>query len=607
LFSRSRINSIFSYNMDRFFDVNDEADDNWLLLFMLFGLWLFLRSFTGFSHDGIIYAFQSYALGKPHLLENDLLLRYFNQGDLSFFTNVYSWFIEKFGLSEGALILFRLSHVVWFFALFFLVKTCDLNYFLSLAVMVTVCFAGGQYVDNVFVVGERFLTSRVLAEGLTFLSLGLLLRHYWLASIVVGLLATAMHPLIGGWFFALALSIVFIRAEGFRALLLLAVASTLSISLAVVWLLDYSEFIGELSAADRIQYLLISKWDLSNFGRVFIQLSLLSAVLLIPLNTTIRYYFHSIIVLCFVTLFLTAIADLFRLELFIKLQFWRFFYISYIASIIATFILLADMVKAGRYSLLLLLCSLWLADGLGCLVLGALVVFSVYSYRTGWNQQVLSDKRFVFIIVSVIALQLVELIATFSAWWDSELFIGGIIPHREYLGKPLLVIALILLLFLRDKRYRLISFALGTIFYYWHFSNSQELDVNSPNKSVVSSLQATIAPDELVYWPENYRVVWFTIDRPVYFEMQQMVPSVFSRELFYEGQRRKAQIDKLKTIDSTQEYLMTLCSDSILSWVIIDSNDFIGEYTFMLNKIEYTLVNCRSVNASETYISGYKI
>jgi hypothetical protein len=127
--------------------------------------------------------------------------------------------------------------------------------------------------------------------------------------------------------------------------------------------------------------------------------------------------------------------------------------------------------------------------------------------------------------------------------------------------------------------------------------------VKSPNKSVVSALQATIAPDELVYWSGNHRVVWFIIDRPVYFDMQQMIPSVFSRELFYEGQRRKAQIEKLETIDSNPEYLMTLCSDTILSWVIIHSNDFVGEYTFMLKEIEYTLVNCRSVNASETYVS----
>jgi hypothetical protein len=599
----SRINSIFSYNIDRFFDVNDEADDNWLLLFMLFGLWLFLRSFSGFSHDGIIYSFQSYALGKPHLLENDLLFRYFNQGDLSLFTNIYSWFISTFGLSEGALVLFRLSHVVWFFSLYFLVRACGLNYFLCLAVMLTVCFAGGQYVDNVFVVGERFLTSRVLAEGLTFLSLGLFLRNYWVGAVVAGVLATVMHPLIGGWFFAIAISVTVIKAVGFRALCLAAIASTLSVFIAAVWLLEYSEYIGELSATGRIQYLLISTWDVNNFGRIIVQFSLLASVLLISLDKKTRYYFLSILLLCFVTLVLTALADLFRLELFIKLQFWRFFYISYIASIIATFILLADMVKAGRYSLLLLLCSLWLADGLGCLVLGALVVFSVYSYRTGWNQQILSDKRFVFIIVSVIALQLVEIIATFSTWWDTELFIGGIIPHREYLGKPLLAIALIALLFLKDKRYRLISFALGTIFYYGHFSNSQELNVKSPNKSVVSALQATIAPDELVYWSGNHRVVWFIIDRPVYFDMQQMIPSVFSRELFYEGQRRKAQIEKLETIDSNPEYLMTLCSDTILSWVIIHSNDFVGEYTFMLKEIEYTLVNCRSVNASETYVS----
>jgi hypothetical protein len=165
-----------------------------------------------------------------------------------------------------------------------------------------------------------------------------------------------------------------------------------------------------------------------------------------------------------------------------------------------------------------------------------------------------------------------------------------------------LAIALIVLLFLRDKRYRLISFALGTIFYYGHFSNSQELDVKSPNQSVVSALQATIAPDELVYWRGNYRVVWFTLDRPVYFDMQQLIPSVFSRELFYEGQRRKAQFEKLETIESTPEYLAILCSDTILSWVIIHSKDFIGEYTFMLNEIEYTLVNCRSFNASGTYV-----
>ena len=135
---------IASYLSD--FNRNDYVS-YFLLIFYLAAITFYLKPFAGFTHDGVLY---------------------FDQGSLSIFTLIYSQFIDWFGLNNGALYLYRASYLIWLFSFFYCFRTLSTSLFVASALMLVLLASPGWYQGNVFAVGERFLTSRIMAEGLSF-------------------------------------------------------------------------------------------------------------------------------------------------------------------------------------------------------------------------------------------------------------------------------------------------------------------------------------------------------------------------------------------------------------------------------------------------------
>ena len=71
---------------------------------MLVTLWLCLHGYHGFTGDGQIYAFQAFAKLHPQLAA-DLYLQNTSQDEFTFFSPLYAWCIDAFGLDDAARLL----------------------------------------------------------------------------------------------------------------------------------------------------------------------------------------------------------------------------------------------------------------------------------------------------------------------------------------------------------------------------------------------------------------------------------------------------------------------------------------------------------------------
>ncbi len=204
---------IASYLSD--FNRNDYVS-YFLLIFYLAAITFYLKPFAGFTHDGVLYAFNALAYKNEALANNDLLTMYFDQGSLSIFTLIYSQFIDWFGLNNGALYLYRASYLIWLFSFFYCFRTLSTSLFVASALMLVLLASPGWYQGNVFAVGERFLTSRIMAEGLSFLALGLFASQRYLICLAVSVCAALVHPLIGVWIPVLVIACGCLRYLGLK-------------------------------------------------------------------------------------------------------------------------------------------------------------------------------------------------------------------------------------------------------------------------------------------------------------------------------------------------------------------------------------------------------
>lgn len=170
-------------------------------------LWLFNRPYTGIWHDAIIYSLLAARWLKPEHFVRELFFLFGSQDDFNLFTPAWGWLISWVGLDLANRMVVLFGGGMWCFA-FAVLGRVFFGYTLPMAfVVVFAATLSWSYSPNgaTFVLNETFATARVIAIPLALMGIAAELAGLRWLGIVLCVMASALHPLLGVWALLLVL------------------------------------------------------------------------------------------------------------------------------------------------------------------------------------------------------------------------------------------------------------------------------------------------------------------------------------------------------------------------------------------------------------------
>jgi len=174
----------------------------------LFAIPLFFSvyHYEGIVHDAVLYVTQYVYSINPLRFLGDPAFEFGNQDSLGFFSPIFGFFLELFGVSTGAFVYTILMQFACFVVVVFLVKSLlrRINqsiWVLPVTILLPVFFAHGIEFSHVsfFHYIELYACSRTLSTVLGMIALICLFDQKKLLSFFFILAGTAIHPITAGW------------------------------------------------------------------------------------------------------------------------------------------------------------------------------------------------------------------------------------------------------------------------------------------------------------------------------------------------------------------------------------------------------------------------
>lgn len=592
-----------------------------LVCLLLLGIWLFAHPWGGIWGDAQLYALQALSHLRPDAYRNDLFFFSGSQDDYTYFSPLYAALIALLGLNAATIALLLAAYVLWIGSAAWLLRSLlqGLPFWLGLALLFAMP-SGYSGTVGTFRYAEPFLTPRLIAEGLTLLSLAMMLREKRLAALVAMAAAFAMHPLMA------------LAGAGFAALYAAqerpkAALGASALGLALLFGLAFSSvapFDRLLATMDspwfelvfaRARYVLWDGWKLADWvNRALLSFSLLATASMAAQGAHRRAFLAALVV-GGTSLLLTWLGtSLFHNELLIQIQPWRSLWLAQLFSYIAAAWLVAQFWRRGPLYRILLLgfftASLTLGTVGGILALLVALLF-IWQVRTG--------KEIYFSRTSIMLLYLIQLLVA-TLWLATPWFDGAaalprtasrfdhivnftLIWIRELLadaGSGVITVALLLAVWRYGPDHRKfvhlgavagVLFLLFLSIAIWYRPDKQEHYYEQRAlQDPIPSFTRHIAADAVVYWEDNVKMTWFALGRANYASAPQTAGIVFSRQTAIEGKRRTDRLAALGLEDSifgwgdnasrrpkaSVEGLVHVCHDPVLDYVILSKDFGIG-------------------------------
>jgi hypothetical protein len=174
----------------------------------LFAIPLFFSvyHYEGIVHDAVLYVTQYVYSINPLRFLGDPAFEFGNQDSLGFFSPIFGFFLEWFGVSTGAFVYTILMQFVWFLVAIFLVQSLlrrikQSFWTLPVTILLPVFFAHGIGFSRVgfYHYIELYACSRSLSTVLGMISLIFLFHQKKILSLFFILAGTAIHPITAGW------------------------------------------------------------------------------------------------------------------------------------------------------------------------------------------------------------------------------------------------------------------------------------------------------------------------------------------------------------------------------------------------------------------------
>lgn len=589
-----------------------------LVFLLLLGIWLFAHPWGGIWHDAQLYAFQALSHLRPDAYRNDLFLFSGSQDDYTFFSPIYATLISLLGLRTATITLLLAGYVLWTGSVAWLLRRLlrGFPFWLGLTLIFAMSPHYGGTVAQLRY-AEPFLTPRLIAEGLTLLSLAMMLRGKRLASLAAMAAAFAMHPLMalaGAGFVGLYEAIARPKAALGAGVLGLA----LLFGLAFFNVVPFDRLLSTMDSQwfelvfARAPYIFWDGWKHEDWlNRVLLSFSLLATASITAQGTHRRAFLAPLVVGCASLLLTWVGTSLFHNVLLIQIQPWRSLWLVQLFSYIAAAWLVAQFWSRGQAYRFLLTCflaaSLPLGNIGGILALLATCLF-VWQARRGKETHF---SKTIILLLYLIPL-LTAILWVVTSWLAAAELTRTASPHNHFLNFSLVWIGKLLVaggsgviamaFFLAVWRYgpdhrkfvHLVTVAGVLVLLFlsiviWYRPNKQERYYEQwPLHDPIPSFTRHIPGDAVVYWKDNVKMTWFTLGRANYASALQTGASiVFSRQTAIEGKRRMDRLAALGGEDSIPDWggnasrlpkasvegLVHVCHDPVLGYVIL-SKDF---------------------------------
>ncbi|MBZ0096141.1 MAG: hypothetical protein K8H75_12340 [Sulfuricella sp.] len=593
---------------------NTVAPPKFLLFLLLLAIWFLGHPYRGMWHDAVFYAVQAVSLLHPEAYRNDLYFLYGSQDDFTLFSPIYAAFIDLLGLNAATITLLLAGYALWIGAATLLAGKLLRGFPFWLGLVLIIAMPG-DYGAAKLGYAEYFLTPRLIAEGLTLLSLAMILSGKRLMSLAALLAAFVMHPLValaGAAFISLYLGYDKPKA----ALGIGVLAATVVLLLAWSGVSPFGHLFSVMDAEwfqlvnARSPYVLWDEWRYEDWGnRTLLAFSLLAAASGTANGSVRRVFLPPLAIGVAALLLFWLGTSLFHNVLLIQLQPWRWLWLTQLFSYLAAAWLVADFWNHDRVYRLLLLgfVTAWLTLASIGGVLSVLVSgLFVWYARSG---------RAIVIPQNLAALlYLIPLQA--AAWWlasawldataEAMIKVGPVHSIEFWLVWVLLFLpisggVISVIIFLTVWRYGAdrrkfvhlatvggIAFLLMLSFAFWDQRPPRaRYYVQQALRDPLPSFSRVIPVGAVVYWEDDLQMVWFGLGRASYASIGQTVGLIFNRQTAIEGKRRVDRLAALGVEDGIFAQpgdrgmlrkggfagLVHVCHDPVLDFVVL-SKDF---------------------------------
>lgn len=589
-----------------------------LVCLLLLGVWLFAHPWGGIWHDAQLYAFQALSHLHPDAYRNDLFFFSDSQENYTFFSPIYAALISLLGLNAATILLLIAGYALWMGSAAWLLRNLlqGFTFWLGLILIFAMPRDYGEIVGQ-FRYAEPFLTPRLISEGLTLLSLAMMLSGKRLASLAAMAAAFAMHPLMalaGTGFAGFYMAIGRPKAALSASVLALVLISGLAFSGIAPFdrlLVTMDSQWFELVSA-RAPYVLWDEWKHEDWmSRALLSFSLLATAAITAHGLHRRAFLSPLVIGCASLLLTWMGTSLFHNVLVIQIQPWRSLWLVHFFAYIAAAWLVAQFWNRNLIYRFLLLC--FLASSLTIGIAGgllALLTASLFVWRTQTKKEIHLSKTtiallylipFLAVVLRIVtswlvaAAELTRASSTFDYYVDFMLVWIRNLLENSGSGVIAVVIFLAAWRFLPDQRKLVHLGAVSGIFFLlflsiaiWYRPNEQDRYYDQwASHDSIPSFNRHIPVNAVAYWENNAKMTWFELGRANYASILQTAGVVFSRKTAIEGKRRMERLTALGMEDSVFDWrgnasrlpranfkgLIHVCHDPVLDYVIL-SKDF---------------------------------
>ncbi len=538
------------------------------LLFL--ALWSLLDRYWGLQHDAQLYVLQALGRLEPDIYGQDLFLRFAGSAALTIFPVFSSIFVGEFGAAKGAAVATLLSHALWYFSAWLLIrrlmnrKLALLSFGLVLAV--PVWYGSG----HVFRLVEPFLSARPLAEALCLMALAALAAKRPVVAIVSILVGMSIHPLMA---FPVLLMVVLAEMPSNKPIRQAFLVPIVLVTAAVLanWLLGGSEplMTGQWLELTHLRsgYLFIDSWSTGDWQTSALPVATLAlAALALPAGPA-AVLSRATLIVGLAGMALTLICGgPFPLKLILQGQPWRWVWIGGFLALALLPLIVQVLWRSGRQgrTTALLLVAGWMLGswsssdlippvGAGALI--AVIAVALWVARDkcpervarlllagSWTLLFLSgagavasalavaggrfhfgtDPRWIELSVEIMkSFPPIAAAIVLAAWY---LTTGA---TRSFVGVAL-VAGLSAALLIGGAAGTRLSWAQGVIF-----------DEDAAKFAV---WKAMIPTDAEVLWPDFPQGAWFLLERRSFLSASQLAGIVFSQDLAGEARRRAVEL-----------------------------------------------------------------
>ena len=370
-------------------------------------LWWLAAPYAGIQHDALYYAGDALRRVNGAALQGDLFFHRHSQGDFSVLGLAYALLIDAVGLDTAAFCMSLAGRVAWLAALASLciaLAPKPLRWWLFILAL---CLPRTYGPLSLLHTAEPFATPRVWAEAAVLAALALWLLQRRLASTLLALVATALHPLM-----ALPSLTVLILAGSprvRRAATLMACAAGVA---AWCWQIEpmprlFQQFDDEWWAVvqGRNPMILWGSWTLGQAAHALLALLLLGdTVRQSERGSALRRLALALLAVTVASLALWAWASAYRNVLILQIQPWR---VLWLLHLMAPLVWLAVSCRGAfpAATTLALLALAWLASSWAAVLIGTFALW-VHARPDDWLHRLAARRG---LLCAVAALLIIEL------------------------------------------------------------------------------------------------------------------------------------------------------------------------------------------------------